>query len=872
MVLGAGSTIVTNTNDSGIGSLRQAILNANANPGLDTIRFSIGSGPQSIAVFSALPTITDAVVIDGTTQPGFAGFPLIEINGQFTPRGTPGLQITAGNSRVRGLVINRFGAADCNVDFTVNISPSTGIILTGNGNNIVEGNYIGTDLSGTAVRCNSGNGVYVLNSINNTVGGTTASARNIISGNRLPGLAMGGSFSLLNRAYGNFIGTDVTGNADLGNRSNGVAVVDGTSNSIGGTVAGAGNVISGNDSPGVAIGFSDPAGILVQGNYIGTNAAGNAPMGNLGGVIIGGFFQLNGTPITATDNTVGGTTPAARNVISGNNGNGVEVINLGSMNNNVQGNFVGLNAGGTGGIGNLLSGVFITNAPDNLIGGTTAGAANYIARNTQYGVGVGIRRANASNVNQFIVGGEQMSVLGNVIGSDPTQTLRLGNQLDGVYVDADSVSNFILGNVIPFNGGSGVRIPNNTNSGVPNSFPGRSIDIEDNFIYANSALGIDLHNPGVSPNDVGDIDGGANLQQNFPTLSSTTLAAPVRADAKDINSVTAAYTVRGRLMSTPNRTFTVSWVFNDDAQCSSNNQPNGRPLLPPGRVPSIPTDGSGNGDFNFPLALPNGVARGAIYTTATDSTSNTSEYGPCLIVPATSGGSSNRKTAGVFRPSNGIVYLKNSNTGGFADLNLIYGIAGDQPIAGDWDGNGTDTLGIYRNGTFFLRNSNTTGPADIVFSFGAPGDQPVAGDWDGNGSVTIGVYRSTTGVFFLRNSNSTGPPDVAFVLGNPGDVAIAGDWNGDGVTTTGVFRPTNGIIYLKNTNVSGNADIGLVYGNAGDKPLAGDWDGDGVDSVGIYRGGLFYLRNSNTQGFADLVFALGNNGDVPIAGDWDGLP
>jgi hypothetical protein len=232
----------------------------------------------------------------------------------------------------------------------------------------------------------------------------------------------------------------------------------------------------------------------------------------------------------------------------------------------------------------------------------------------------------------------------------------------------------------------------------------------------------------------------------------------------------------------------------------------------------------------------------------------------------------NKKTVGVFRPSNGITYLRNSNTGGFADINMVYGVNGDTSFAGDWNGDKIDSIGIYRNGVFYLRNSNTTGPADIVFAFGAQGDQPVAGDWNGDGIDTIGVYRPTTGVFMLRNSNTAGAPDVTFVLGNPGDVAIAGDWNGDGITTTGVFRPTNGIIYLKNTNVSGNADIGLVYGNAGDKPVAGDWDGDGQDSIGIYRNGVFYLRNSNTQGFADLVFALGDPGDEPIAGDWDGLP
>ena len=131
---------------------------------------------------------------------------------------------------------------------------------------------MGTDLSGTIALCNSGNGVFMFNSSNNTIGGTTAAARNIISGNRLPGIAIGGEFSTGNRVQGNYVGTNVTGTGDLGNQSNGMIVVNGTGHVIGGTVAGAGNVVSGNNSPGIALGFSDPAGILVQGNFIGTNS------------------------------------------------------------------------------------------------------------------------------------------------------------------------------------------------------------------------------------------------------------------------------------------------------------------------------------------------------------------------------------------------------------------------------------------------------------------------------------------------------------------------------------------------------------------------------------------------------------------------
>ena len=229
-------------------------------------------------------------------------------------------------------------------------------------------------------------------------------------------------------------------------------------------------------------------------------------------------------------------------------------------------------------------------------------------------------------------------------------------------------------------------------------------------------------------------------------------------------------------------------------------------------------------------------------------------------------------TTGVFRPANGLLYLKNSNDTGFADVALNYGTGGDYPVVGDWDGNGSATIGIYRNGSFYLRNANTIGFAEVVFPFGTPGDQPVAGDWNGDGVDTIGVYRPSTGQFLLRNSNTAGPEEMSFYMGNVGDVGIAGDWDGNGIDTTGVFRPSNGVIFLKNTNSSGFADIALNYGLPGDSPVTGDWDNNGTDTIGIYRNGSFYLRNSNTNGFAELVFGLGNPGDIPISGNWDGKP
>ena len=290
---------------------------------------------------------------------------------------------------------------------------------------------------------------------------------------------------------------------------------------------------------------------------------------------------------------------------------------------------------------------------------------------------------------------------------------------------------------------------------------------------------------------------------------------------------------------------------------------------------------SGSGD-TYVVTVLTGTGSGTVRLDLVDDGSIRNAMNARLAAPGTSNGSFdsgesytvNRSidadTTGVFRPSNGLLYLKNSNTTGFADVEINYGIGGDYPVVGDWDGDGDVTIGIYRNGSFYLRNSNTIGFADVVFPFGTPGDQPVAGDWDGDGIDTIGVYRN--GMFMLRNTNESGNPDMIFGLGVPGDIGITGDWDGNGTDSTGVFRPSNGLLYLKHKNETGFADIEINYGIGGDHPVTGDWNGDGIDTIGVYRNAQFYLRNSNTIGFADLVFALGIPGDHPIAGNWDGLP
>ncbi|MBX3080626.1 MAG: S8 family serine peptidase [Anaerolineae bacterium] len=232
-------------------------------------------------------------------------------------------------------------------------------------------------------------------------------------------------------------------------------------------------------------------------------------------------------------------------------------------------------------------------------------------------------------------------------------------------------------------------------------------------------------------------------------------------------------------------------------------------------------------------------------------------------------------TIGIFRSSVATFYMRNSNTTGFADSSLTFGSPTDFPITGDWNGDGIDTAGVYRQSTgqFFLTDS-TTNPAVLHYSFvlGSPGDQPIVGDWDGDGKDGVGVFRPSNGLIYLKNALTTGFADFTMVLGSPGDVGLAGDWNGDGKDSPGVYRPSNQQFYVTNSicNCSVFADAQIGLGIAGDTPFVGDWDGDGTSGIGVYRqsNGLTYIKNALTTGFADASFVFGSASDYPLAGYW----
>jgi hypothetical protein len=205
---------------------------------------------------------------------------------------------------------------------------------------------------------------------------------------------------------------------------------------------------------------------------------------------------------------------------------------------------------------------------------------------------------------------------------------------------------------------------------------------------------------------------------------------------------------------------------------------------------------------------------------------------------------------------------------------FYFGNPGDVPFSGDWDCDGVETLGLYRrsDGYVYLRNSNTQGVADITFFFGNPGDLPMAGDFNNDGCDTVSIYRPSEQIFYVinrlgQNGGGLGAADYWFMFGNPGDKPFVGDFNADNVDTIGLHRESTGLVYFRNSNSTGIADFAFIFGNPGDKIAAGDWDGDGDDTVGVYRpaNGMLYLRNSNTQGIADSnVYAGAQTGFVSI--------
>jgi hypothetical protein len=238
-------------------------------------------------------------------------------------------------------------------------------------------------------------------------------------------------------------------------------------------------------------------------------------------------------------------------------------------------------------------------------------------------------------------------------------------------------------------------------------------------------------------------------------------------------------------------------------------------------------------------------------------------------------------TVGLVDTTSGRWHLRTADA---ATASFFYGSPGDVPFAGDWDCDGVDTPGLYRpsDGFVYLRNSNTQGVADLEYYFGDPGDAPLAGDFDGDGCDTVSLYRPSEQRFYVidrlgSGTTGLGAADFSFLFGNPGDRPFVADVDGDGIDEVALHRPSTGLVYYRTTLTTGVADASFIFGDPGDAILGGDWTGDGVDTVGIFRrdGSGFYLRHSNTAGFADAREVFGDPSWEPVSGDFgplEGVP
>ncbi len=469
--LAATYPVTSVADTSATGTLRWAITSANANGGADQITFNLPA-PYKIAPTGELPSIAGAsTTIDGSSQPGFSGTPIVHLCGTGAPAATDGLVMGGAGSIVRGLMITKFR------------------IGIGAGGSIT--------IAGCHIMSNTMHGINISSSANNTIGGTDPTNRNVISANQQFGIQIWYLGSTNNKVIGNYIGTDASGSVAAGN-VRGVYIGENASrNFVGGTAAGSRNLISGNNY-GIYIEDTGTTANVIQGNYIGTDASGMAKIPN----------TQDGITISAPSNTVGGTSAAAANLISGNGANGVSISGTNAFRNSVLGNDIGVDAAGAGALGNTGCGVEIANAPSNTIGGAVPGAGNviggngtgirvyglYAVRNVIQGNGVGVNGSGTaaitnthwgidlSSSRNTQVGGTNIAsrnvISGNGAYAIDTDPEGGGHVIEGNYIGVDVTGTFVITNV-----SSGVRISSpgcrigGTNAANRNVIAGNSIGI-----------------------------------------------------------------------------------------------------------------------------------------------------------------------------------------------------------------------------------------------------------------------------------------------------------------------------------------------------------------------------------------------------------
>lgn len=570
---------VVSTNDSGAGTLRNAISSANVTPGSPhSIIFNIPTtdagynsttGVWTISPLTALPYITGSnITIDGMSQTTFAGNtnpngPEIDLDGRHEI--DYGFFVINGSAiTIKGFIIRRF-------IYGIEISGAS------SQNHLICGNYIGvnynaSDTSGCYI------GIEILNSAGNAmIGGTNPEDRNIVSGNYHIGIRLLNSSN--NTLYNNYIGTDRTGMYALPN-FDGLSLEAVTQNNIiGGSGTGMRNIISGNYAYGLPLIGLHTRFNIIKGNYIGTNASGTDSIPNTYGILFDDGSRYN---------TIGGYLTGEGNVLSGNSGYGLFIYNLGTTENYIYGNYIGTDYTGMyaipNGNGIVIDGVATKHYIDK----------NIISGNIQQGIVIHITGSNNHIITR------------NFIGTDITGQQPLGNGSDGVRIAEGGQNNIIgiapdSGNVIAFNGGNGVLVM------TPADYSNK---ISGNSIHSNALLGIDLWPEGVTNNDPGDADTTSNAGMNYPVITNTSY-----------NSGTGETTIEGYL-DTPGPENCSVELFLSDNDASGH----GEGLQFIATLSPI-----ANGTFSYSFSTP--FLINTICATATDATNNTSEFSENATLP-----------------------------------------------------------------------------------------------------------------------------------------------------------------------------------------------------------------------------------------------
>ncbi len=568
------TNIVTTTADVGPGSLRAAMYYVTDHPGA-VVNFDIptsdpgySNGAFNIHLTGYLPPlVTNGMVIDGSTQPGFTSKPLIVVDGSqiipetFTP--TSGLLIYAASNQVKNVSFQGFSWNGLTLEY----ADAT--------NNTIAGCWLGLDSTGSNAAPNAYQGILIQKgACRNTIGGTNALARNVISGNSQYGLWISDTNTTGNVVLGNYIGTDASGSFAVSNAFGGIGMfTNSAAQVIGGTNALARNVISGNVNAGIWLSGAGVSNDVVQNNFIGLNAAGTAAIPNsvvgiyvingassnaiLDNVISGNYSEglrlsdpgtsanlvqgnFIGTDATgstsvpngllglsiytgATNNTVGGTSDAARNVISGNYSEGLRIQGLGASWNLVEGNFFGTDASGTAAVPNGWTGLTIfSGATSNTIGGTSSAARNILAGNSSYGLVVsdpstsgnliegnyfGLATSGTAPLPNYTGVLITSSATGNTLGgaSVAARNVISGNDGSGLEISYAAATNFIQGNLIGTdptggsalaNGGEGIYM----HDGASGNFIGGASAGDGNVISANAYRGIYAYGTNTSYN------------------------------------------------------------------------------------------------------------------------------------------------------------------------------------------------------------------------------------------------------------------------------------------------------------------------------------------------------------------------------------